>query len=136
MDAAEEIGDAFEDVGDWFENDFVDFWEDDFVNFWGPLPLALLGNGTPELSEEDKKKKEQYEELKAKIAEQCAKVHGVNEPGRSGFTTTNDFNFSYSRTQKTRDERAKIYALMGKSDAKAITAESCEAVDCMHQCYG
>ena len=50
---ADEIGDAFEDVGDWFENDFVDFWEDDFVNFW-EKDLILALSGTPELSEEDK----------------------------------------------------------------------------------
>lgn len=25
--------DIFDDIGEWFENDFVDFWEVDFVNF-------------------------------------------------------------------------------------------------------
>ena len=33
-DAVEEVVDAVEETGDWFENDFVDFWEDDFVDFW------------------------------------------------------------------------------------------------------
>ena len=30
----EDIGGIGEDIGDFFEDDFVDFWEDDFVDFW------------------------------------------------------------------------------------------------------
>ena len=76
---------------------------------------------------------EEYKEVKAKIPEQCAKVHGINEPDKNGFTSTSNFNWKYSRSL---DERETIYALMGKSDAQPITAQSCEAVDCMHPCYG
>ena len=30
----DDVGGVFNDIGDWFEGDFVDFWEDDFANFW------------------------------------------------------------------------------------------------------
>ena len=52
---------------------------------------------------------------------------------KDGFTTTNDFNW---RLERRTDKRDKIYSIMGKADAQPITAESCEAVDCMHPCYG
>jgi len=28
------IDEAANDVGEWFETDFVEFWEEDFVDFW------------------------------------------------------------------------------------------------------
>ena len=30
----EDVPQAFDDVGDWFATDFVQFWEEDFVDFW------------------------------------------------------------------------------------------------------
>merc|ERR1712083_886513 len=30
----EDVPGAFEDAGEWLATDFVDFWENDFVNFW------------------------------------------------------------------------------------------------------
>ena len=29
--------DIFDDIGEWFENDFVDFWEEDFVGAFEDL---------------------------------------------------------------------------------------------------
>jgi len=36
---------AFEDLGKWFETDFVDFWEQDFVDFWtDDLPDFIMND--------------------------------------------------------------------------------------------
>ena len=71
--------------------------------------------------------------MKAKIAKVCARGHGVGALTGNGFTTTNNFNWRYSRRQR---ERSALYAILGASDAAPITPESCERVDCMHKCYG
>ena len=152
----EDFAGAFEDAGDWitgdfadwWANDFVDFWEDDFVNFWEEdfvdffeydIPEAF-GALSKEEQEELKKKKAEYEKkkkeiekMKAKIAEMCAQGHAVGALTANGFTTTNNFNWRYSRNQK---EREILYSILGKPDAEPITAESCDKVDCMHKCYG
>ena len=39
----EDVPGAFEDVGEWFVNDFVDFWTEDFVNFWEEDVINALG---------------------------------------------------------------------------------------------
>ena len=155
--AFEDAGDWITgDFADWWANDFVDFWEDGFVNFWEDdfvnfweedfvdffeydIPEAF-GALSKEEQEELKKKKEEYEKkkkeiekMKAKIAEMCAQGHAVGALTANGFTTTDNFNWRYSRNLK---EREILYSILGKPDAAPITPESCDKVDCMHKCYG
>ena len=44
---------AFEDLGEWFETDFVDFWEDDFVDFWTQDLTNFVLEDIPEFFTED-----------------------------------------------------------------------------------
>ena len=72
-------------------------------------------------------------EQRVQIAAKCEKMHGVNELTANGYTTTNNFNWTYNRHH---DKLLEIYSVMGSEHYPAITPESCEAVDCMHPCYG
>merc|ERR1711994_808273 len=132
---------AFEDLGDWFAGDFANFWEEDFVDFWEyTIPEVILGAPSKEEREEMERKKKEYEEKKKEIEEMKAKIAEMCAKGHAvGALTSNGYtttnNFNW-RYERNQKERDILYSILGKPDAEPITAESCDKVDCMHKCYG
>ena len=54
----------------------------------------------------------------------------VGTPGVSGYTYTSDFNY-YIWSNGVPD--SAVYSFLGTGD---FTSRDCEAVDCLHPCYG
>ena len=68
-----------------------------------------------------------------KIKTQCAKEHPVGSPEPpTEWTTTNNFNYDMKR----RLDLPHLYSLLGPEGSPAIDDRSCDAVDCLHPCYG
>ena len=60
----------------------------------------------------------------------CQSMQDVGEVGESGYTYTSDFNY-YIWHNGIPD--SVYYLALGSGD---ITSRDCEAVDCLHPCYG
>ena len=68
--------------------------------------------------------------VELEIRTTCSFMQDVGEVGFSGYTYTSDFNnliFENGYVHK------QYYSLMGDGE---ITTRECEAVDCLHPCYG
>ena len=90
-----------------------------------------------EIQEVKEKMGEYAKQMLKKNLDECALVD-VPVLGRtqSGYTVTSDFNHLL-RANEIPD--AAIYTPLGKlsgPNAVHIAARACEAVDCMHPCYG
>ena len=57
-------------------------------------------------------------------------MQDVGEAGFSGYTYTSDFNYYIF---ENGFDYSVFYSVMGDGE---ITTRECEAVDCLHPCYG
>ena len=68
--------------------------------------------------------------IELEIQTTCSLMQDVGEAGASGYTYTSDFNY-YIWHNGIAD--SVYYSVIGDGE---ITYRECEAVDCLHPCYG